>query len=210
MPSRLAPPGWLHSSLGRKRRLVVAPPGLEANRRGEEGPADDAPEAPVRGAQAGADGRVLPSERLQGRSDHGGVEVDHDEREVEATEQDCITFEKAESEVKYREVAVNSGLPHRGAFVAASAVIIETRRRARFGFTLLASVAIAAAFFFVAVTAFLLIFGAEKDRFWLEPKYWHVVSGTVFVYLAAFHLIANWRVWPAYVRRLRRLGQRGV
>jgi len=92
--------------------------------------------------------------------------------------------------------------------VATSALIMETRRRARFSFSLAGNIATILAFALVTLTGFLLIFGYKGERGGFDIKYWHVIAGLVLVYLILFHLVNNWRAWPSYWRRLLRLMRR--
>jgi len=88
--------------------------------------------------------------------------------------------------------------------VAVSTVLAQGWRRTRYGINLIGNVATAVAFALVAASGVLLILNVELEDSGLDVKFWHVVIGTVFVYLIVFHLVNNWRAWLAYLRRVAR------
>ncbi|MDP2948730.1 MAG: DUF4405 domain-containing protein [Chloroflexota bacterium] len=90
------------------------------------------------------------------------------------------------------------------ATVAASTVLAQAWRSTRYRVNLTANVATAIAFGLVATSGVLLILNVELEDSGVDVKFWHVVTGTIFVYLIVFHLANNWRAWLAYLRRVTR------
>jgi len=129
---------------------------------------------------------------FEGQNPRLKIKAEKREREHEKGEKE---ESKAEKYLFFPLTAAMLGI------VAALTVLAQGWRKARAGINPIGNVATAAAFGLVAASGFLLIFGVKFKDEGLDLKFWHVVIGTVFVYLILFHVVNNWRAWLAYLRR---------